>query len=227
MAFAHAQHDTTRVRLWWLAYKVGSSQSNVSEFQKWTLTEGLTGVKSVSRNRMIGFDIMHIRNRMIYGLSSDFELRTFGGNEPYFFSLTFRAGYEFFHTNRLQLRSLGGLGAGYAFVRFEDGIPASLQDAHANYSDPYTYASALIGRLELLASYQLFRSKERKLFHFYPLIYVNASYQPVLSHGGWWLGEKVPDIDGDRFVGQRIYMPKFYQGNWFLTVGAALSIGQR
>jgi len=225
---AEAQSDSTRIRSWWLMYKIGSAQSNVSAFQRWALSEGVGGVSAVSRNTLIGFDILYNHNRMVYGMSSEFELRTFGETEPYFFSFTFRVGYQWLQASRFQVRSLGGIGAGYTLVRFEGQLPASLQNISANYVDPFARASLLIGRLELMASYNLYANPERRLLHFQPLLFVNAGMHPVLKHGFWNYGDSELDsFDGTRFVAQRIDMPKFYRENWFLTLGLALLIMPR
>lgn len=221
---ATASQDSTQNRSWWLAYKLGTAQSNVSEFQRWCASQGVPGVSQFSRNTVIGFDVLHHRGRVTYGLSSDFELRTFGKTEPYFFTFALRAGYLWINTGRLQVRSLAGIGAGYALVRFETGTPASLQSISANYSDPFARASTLVSRLELLASGNLFANEKRKVANIQPIIFINAGVQPVLTHGAWSYGETEVDIDGNQFAGQRIDMPPFYRGNWFLTVGIAMGI---
>jgi hypothetical protein len=225
---AAAGSDTTRNSSWWLAYKIGAAESSVPEFQTWAASQGVTGVSSISRNPTFGFDLLYNRNRMVYGLSSDFELRTFGRTEPYFFTFSLRAGYQLAEVGRLQLRTLGGIGASYAFVRFENQIPASLQNISANYDDPYARASAFVGRFELLASLNLYGNPDRKLLQFRPLLFVNAGVQPVFQHGRWSYGDSEPDsFDGTRFVAQRIDMPRFYRGSWFISVGFALAITHR
>ncbi len=203
---------------------MGTAQSNVSDFQRWCASEGVSNVSQFSRNTVIGFDILHHRGRMSYGFSSDFELRTFGQTEPYFFTFALRAGYLWMNSGRFQVRSLAGIGAGYALVRFENETPTSLQAISANYSDPFARASTFISRFELLASGNLFANEKRKLANVQPVVFVNAGVQPVMTHGVWNYGETEVDIDGNRFAGQRIDMPRFYKGNWFLTVGIAMGI---
>jgi hypothetical protein len=221
---AKATHDSTRETSWWFAAKIGSAQSDVSEFQRWAAAEGVPGVTQFSRNSVFAFDILYNRNRVTYGLSSDFELRTFGQTEPYFFSFAFRAGYQWYKSERIELRTLGGLGVGYTLVRFENEIPTSLQNIASGYSDPYARASSLIGRLEILASYSFLNRPSRNNPSVKPLLFVNAGAQPVLKHGLWNFGDNEVAIDGNQFAGQRIDMPKFYKGNWFIAVGIAASV---
>ncbi len=224
-----ANPDSLRTKSFWIAYKMGSAYSNVSDFQRWTVAEGINNVSATSRNTLIGFDMLYNHNRMVYGLNSDFELRTFGGAEPYFFNFCFRSGYTVVDQNRFQTKALGGIGLAYAFVRFENGIPTSLQDIDAKYSDPFARASAMIGRIEIIASYKL----EKKIanpnrFPFRLILFFNAGVQPVLVHGKWNYGEMVMDtIDGSSFVGERIDMPEFYKANWFACGGIAMSIQNR
>jgi hypothetical protein len=226
---AQAKEDSIRRSSWWIMYKMGSAISDVSGLQPWAASEGLTGISRSSRNYLFGFDILHNRNRMVYGISSDFELRTFGQTEPYFFSFTLRAGYTIIDQNLFQVKGLAGIGVGYAFLRFENGTPTSLQNLSTNYSDPYARANAFIGRCEVIASYSFSQTKRKNHgFLFRPVLFANAGFQPVLKHGTWHYGEpEMENIDGDRFVGQPINMPKFYKGNWFATVGIAISIANR
>ena len=222
---AEARPDTTRTSSWWFAYKVGAAESSIPEFQRWAASQGLIGISSISRNPTFGFDLLYNRNRMVYGLSSDFELRTFGRTEPYFLTFSLRAGYQLVEAGRLQLRSLAGIGASYALVRFENQIPASLQSISSNYVDPFARASTLVGRFELLASFNLYDNPQRKLLQFRPVLFAHVGAQPVFTHGPWSYGDSEPDsFDGTRFVAQRIDMPRFYRGSWFLSVGFALAI---
>jgi hypothetical protein len=219
-----AEADTTRVTSWWLSVKIGSAQSDVSEFQRWAVSQGVSDVTGFSRNTLFGLDILHQRNRMVYGLSSDFELRTFGKTEPYFFAFSFRAGYHWLHSDRFELRSLGGLGIGYTLVRFEGEVPASLQSIAANYTNPYARAGSLIGRMELLASYNLLKQSPKNQIKFKPLLFVNAGFHPVLKHGAWRFGDDEITMDGNQFAGQRIDMPRFYESQWFITAGVAFTV---
>jgi len=221
---AEAGEDSIRSRSWWLALKIGSAQSDVSEFQRWAAAEGVRGVTQFSRNAVFGFDVLHNRNRVVYGLSSDLELRTFGKTEPYFFSFTFRAGYQWYNSDRFELRSLGGLGVGYTLVRFENEVPNSLQNIASGYSDPYARASSWIARLEVLASYNFVNRSLHNNPSFRPLLFVNAGVQPLLKHGSWYFGDNELGNDGNQFAGQRIDMPRFYKGNWFITIGFAVSV---
>lgn len=226
---AAAKYDSTRKNSWWLAYKAGSNYSNVSAFQRWSSSEGLNNISGTSRNRFIGFDILFNHKRMVYGMNADFDLRSLGRTEPYFFSFAFRSGYTLVDEDRFQLKTLAGIGVGYAFVRFENGIPLSLQDISTKYSDPFARVSTMIGRLEVMTSYNLRSNRSNgNQWAFQPIIFFNAGVQPVLIHGQWNYGETVMDnIDGSSFVGEEIYMPKFYKSNWFVSIGLALSIENR
>lgn len=226
---AAAKQDSLGTNSFWIGYKVGSAYSNVSAYQRWTVREGLNNISANTRNTLIGFDMLYNHKRMVYGLNADFELRTFGGAEPYYFNFAFRSGYTVVDQNRFQVKTLGGIGLAYAFVRFENSIPASLQDIDAKYSDPFARVSAMIGRIEALTSFKLQKktvNHNRSLFQL--IVFFNAGVQPVLAHGNWNYGEMVMDtIDGSSFVGERIDMPKFYKANWFACGGIAMSMGNR
>lgn len=223
-----AKYDSSRRSSWWIAYKLGSTYTNVSEFQRWANSEGLSNISGTSRNTFIGFDIVFNHQRIVYGFNADFELRSLGRTEPYFFSLAFRSGYTLVDENRFQLKSLAGIGLGYAFVRFENGIPVSLQNISPKYTDPFARVSAMVGRLEAISSYSLGANNSNKRFPFQPILFFNAGVQPVLIHGDWNYGEMIDDtIDGSSFVGEKIYMPQFYKANWFVSIGIALSIQNR
>lgn len=227
---AHAQGDSTRVRTWWLAYKIGKSNANVTEFSQWAFGEGLTNISGRSQNTFIGFDILYHRNRMVYGLNYDMELRSFGQTEPYYFSLTLRAGYTLLQRHKFLLKPLVGLGSGFAFVRFENGEPQSIKDLGADYTDPFARASLFVSRLEVMGSYSLGKDKTNKRgFSFHPLLYVTVGITPTLIHGQWFYGETIYDIDSETgsFVGQPIDMPRFYKANWFTGVGIVLSFESR
>lgn len=222
----HAQSDSTKIRSWWLAYKMGGAQANVADFQKWAASEGLSNISSRSNNTLIGFDVLYHHNRMVYGINTDIEVRTFGQTEPYYFSFTLRAGYTIVQQERFLVKTLGGMGIGYAFVRFENGEPRSIQNLGTNYNDPLARASLLVSRMEVIGSYSLGKNKARnRSSGIHPLLYVNAGVTPTLSHGAWYYGEITPDIDGGgNFAGQPIDIPRFYQAQWFATVGIAIAI---
>lgn len=221
-----AQSDSTKIRSWWLVYKMGSAQANVSDFQKWAASEGLSNISSRSNNTLMGFDILYHHHRMVYGINSDIELRTFGQAKPYSFSFTLRAGYTIVQQERFLVKTLGGIGIGYVFVRFENGEPRSIQNLGTNYSDPLARASMLVSRIEVMCSYRLGKNKvSNRNPGIRPLVYVNAGVTPTLKHGAWYYGEITPDIDGGgNFAGQRIDIPRFYQAQWFATVGIAIAI---
>lgn len=220
-----AQSDSVKIRSWWLVYKMGGAQANAAGFQKWAASEGLSNISSRSNNTLIGFDILYHHNRMVYGINTDIELRTFGLTEPYYFSFTLRVGYSIVQQERFQVKTLGGIGVGYAYVRFENGDPRSIQNLGTNYSDPLARAGLFVGRMEVIGSYSLGKNKVSRIPGFKPVLSASAGVTPTLSHHAWYYGEIIPDIDGGgNFVGQRIDMPRFYQAHWFATVGIAIAI---
>lgn len=222
-----AQSDSTKIRSWWLAYKMGRSQANVADFQKWATSEGLTNISSLIGNTLIGFDILYHHNRMVYGINTDIELRTFGQTKPYSFSFTLRAGYTIVQQERFLVKTLGGIGIGYVFVRFENEEPRSIQNLGTNYSDPLARSSLLVSRMEVMCSYMLKNKESNRNSGIHPLLYINLGVTPTLNHGAWYYGEITPDIDGGgNFAGQRIDMPRFYQAQWFATVGIAIAIAK-
>ncbi len=224
----NAQSDSTKIQSWWLAIKMGSGKANTADYQKWAASEGVQNTSSSSNNTMIGFDILYHHNRMVYGINTDMELRTFGQAEPYYFSFTFRTGYTILTQERFVVKTLGGIGLGYAFIRFENGEPRSIKNLGTNYSDPFARASLVVGRMELICSYLLEKhtaSKQGSGIH--PILFVNAGVAPTLNHSAWYYGENIPDIDGGgNFTGQRIEMPRFYKAHWFATLGIAVSIAK-
>lgn len=220
---AFSLSDSTRKSSWWFVYKYGSARGNLSQYKNWATAEGLNNISSFSNSRMISIDIIHNRNKMVYGINTDFELRSFGTSEPYFFSFTFRSGYTFFDNDHVQVKALGGFGLGYVFIRFENGMPTSLQDIATNYTDPFARAALFVSRFEVLTSYRLAKlNRQNRNFGIEINTMLNAGVQPVLSHGGWNFGENEPDIDGSRFVGQRVGIPKFYKANAFINIGLAI-----
>ena len=207
---------------------MGRSHAKVDKFKTWAMSEGLSNISSTSNNTFIGFDFLYHHNRMVYGINSDIELRNFNETEHYFFSFTFRAGYTALQRENFTIKTLGGIGVGYANIRFENGEPESIENLDANLNDPLARASMSVGRLEIMSSYTLgkFKSKNSNS-GIYPLLYFNAGVTPTLSHNSWRYGEIILDIDdGGDFVGQPIDIPRFYKANWFVAIGFAVAIGK-
>lgn len=221
-----AQDTVQNDRSFWMAMRVGKGFSNVRSFQRWCAQQGVDDVGASAQNNLIGFDLLYNRGRMVYGLSTDFELPSLMVTEPYYFSFAFRGGYRITRHPHLSLKALGGIGVGYAFVRFRNEIPQSLQAAAANYDDPFARAAMLIGRAEVLASYSVPSKQRRTAMAMSPVFYLSAGVSPTIHHGNWNFGETITDIDGNTFNGERVDIPKFYQANWFLTLGVGLSIGR-
>lgn len=224
----YGQSDSTGIRSFWLVYKMGRGHANVSDFQSWAESEGLSDVPSSSNNTIIGFDFLYNHNRMVYGINSDIEIRSFDQTEPYYFSFTLRAGYTLVQDDRITVKALGGLGAGYANIQFENGEPRSIEELNADYNDPLARASMFVGRLEVIGSYTLGKFKSRNSASgIYPLLYFSAGVTPTLDHKIWRYGEITLDIDSNsNFRGQPIDIPQFYKAHWFVTLGFAVSIGK-
>lgn len=209
----------------WMTMRIGQGSADMSEFQAWCASQGVSDVTRTSKNNSIGFDLLYNHRRMVYGLSSDFEIPSLLTTEPYYFSFALRAGYTLTKTHpSLSLKALAGVGMGFAFVRFQRELPQSLRTIAANYDDPFARAGLFIGRLELLGSYQLKSKPRQKLHPINPVFFVNASVSPTLHHGNWHFGETVQDIDGNTFNGQRVDMPAFYKANWYIGAGLGMVI---
>ncbi len=222
------QSDSTKIRSFWLVYKMGRGHVNVADFQSWAVSEGLSDVASSSNNTLIGFDFLYNHNRMVYGINSDIELRSFNKTEPYYFSFTLRAGYTLVQEEKFAVKALAGLGAGYVNIRFENGEPRSIEELNADYSDPLARASMFVGRLEVIGSYTLGKFKsQNSTSGLYPVLYFSAGVTPTLDHKNWRYGEINLDIDSNsNFVGQPIEIPQFYKAHWFITIGFAVAIGK-
>ncbi|MEN1785941.1 MAG: hypothetical protein AAGF77_12480 [Bacteroidota bacterium] len=193
---------------------MGIGYANASDFQQWATNEGLSNIASSSNNTLIGFDFLYNHNRMVYGINTDIELRNFDKAEPYYFSFTLRAGYKWIAQSGFTMKTLGGIGAGYANIRFENGTPRAIENLDEDYNDPFARASMLVGRLEVIGSYSFKASKGKKRNSgIFPLLYFNAGVTPTLSHYTWRYGEISWDLNrNNNFNGQDIDIPRFYKG---------------
>ncbi len=116
--------------------RVGRNYANISDLQKWALTEGVTDVPRGTSNTLLGFDIAHQRGHIPFQFSSELDVPNLSSSSPYFFSFNFQSGYTWFLSDRTHVSTLGGIGLGYSIIRFRT-TPTSFQSLPYDHSEAF------------------------------------------------------------------------------------------